>query len=476
MSSTFITRRVQHAVLFLTLFSAATSGARAGEERPASLPEPPPPAQSPVAESPRQDGPEVKSGGEGKSSSDGKTVSAGPILAGWDGGFFLRSKDDQFSLRLTGQLQADYRGYENANDHADVDTFLMRRARFGLEANLFKYYEFRFLPDFGQGQSRIQDAYINIHYWDAFQLEAGKFKQPFSYEQLIQDRYVPTNERSIIDQLVPARDVGAMIHGQHLFGDRLDYGVSISNGEINGDGDTNQSKDVVGRVVVRPFAGWDVGALLRFFQPGISVTYGIEQEPAMPQTLRTPSQVQWLTFNPAVRSDGPRYRLSPEGSYFFRSFGFMAQDYPELHRYSPTGQGSALDRDVAFDGFHVTASLLLTGEERTTYSAPVAPLRPFDPCHPLSSPGAWELVARVSRLKVDDAAFQPGPGQLVNPARNSSGATEMTLGFNWYLNKNVRWQFNYEHDWFDDEVQIATTPPSRYQHQDAVLVRLHVIF
>src|SRR5262249_35010810 len=158
--------------------------------------------------------------------------------------------------------------------------------------------------------------------------------------------------------------------------------------------------------------------------------------------------------NPAVRSDGPRYRLSPEVSYFFRSFGFMAQYYHELHRYSPTGQGSALDRDVAFDGFHVTASLLLTGEERTTYSEPIAPLRPFDPCHPLAYPGAWELLARVSRLKLDNAAFQPGPGQLVNPARNSSGATEMTLGFNWYLNKNVRWQFNYEHDWFDDEVQI----------------------
>src|SRR5205085_12366547 len=64
------------------------------------------------------------------------------------------------------------------------------------------------LPDFGLGQARVQDAYLNVHYWDAFQVEAGKFKQPFSYEQLIQDRFVPTLERSLIDQLVPQRDVG----------------------------------------------------------------------------------------------------------------------------------------------------------------------------------------------------------------------------------------------------------------------------
>src|SRR5262245_48049575 len=35
------------------------------------------------------------------------------ILAGWDDkeGFFLRSADDNFKLRLTGQLQADYRAF-----------------------------------------------------------------------------------------------------------------------------------------------------------------------------------------------------------------------------------------------------------------------------------------------------------------------------------------------------------------------------
>src|SRR5262245_44076301 len=140
----------------------------------------------------------------------------GKPFAGWDDGFYLRSADRQFGLRITGQIQADYRWYANPDDRNDIGGFVIRRARFGLEAVLFGHYEFRFLPDFGQGQTRLQDAFLNIRYWDEAQFTAGKFKQPFSYEQLIQDRYTPLMERSLIDQLVPARDVGVMIHGQNL--------------------------------------------------------------------------------------------------------------------------------------------------------------------------------------------------------------------------------------------------------------------
>ena len=184
-------------------------------------------------------------------------------------------------------------------------------ARFGLEATLFQYYEFRFLPDFGQGQTRIQDGYLNIHWWDAFQITSGKFKQPFSYEQLIQDRFTPFMERSLIDQLVPQRDLGLMFHGQNLFQGVLDYGLSVSNGEQNGDADTNESKDVNGRVAIRPFARWEENPLRRL-QFGMSGGWGIENEPANPNLLRTPVGVQFFKFNSNVRADGVRSRLSPE--------------------------------------------------------------------------------------------------------------------------------------------------------------------
>src|SRR5438128_8860247 len=120
-----------------------------------------------------------------------KASDGGGALAGWDDkrGFFLRSPDDRFTLRLTGQIQADYRAFLDGIDYTDIDSFLVRRARLGIEANMFGAYEFRLLPDFSNAQApgvnasnRIQDAYMNVHYWDEFQVEVGKFKQPFSYE------------------------------------------------------------------------------------------------------------------------------------------------------------------------------------------------------------------------------------------------------------------------------------------------------
>jgi phosphate-selective porin OprO/OprP len=142
---------------------------------------------------------------------------------------------------------------------------------------------------------------------------------------------------------------------------------------------------------------------------------------------------------------------------------------------APVGPATFAPVDVPFEGFYVLTTYLLTGEERTTYSQAIAPLRPFDPYCPLACGGAWELVARVSRLEVGDAAFRPGASRLANPSLYSSGATELTVGCNWYLNKLVRMQFNWEHAWFDDPVQRGLGG-GFVDGQDTLLTRFQVIF
>ena len=108
---------------------------------------------------------------------------------------------------------------------------------------------------------------------------------------------------------------------------------------------------------------------------------------------------------------------------------------------------------MPFSGYYVLATYLLTGEERHEYTQQIAPLRPFGIASPFAAPGAWEAVCRVSRLDVGSEIFTD---KLVNPALYSSGATESTLGFNWYWNKWVRTQFNWEHARFDDPVALGT--------------------
>jgi phosphate-selective porin OprO/OprP len=394
-------------------------------------------------------------------------------VAGWDDMFYLRSADKRFSLRFTGQVQADYRDYLNPNDTTDIEGFTVRRARSGLEATLFQYYDFRFLIDFGAGQTRLVDGYLNVHYWEAFQFTAGKFKQPFSYEQLIQDRFTPFVERSLIDQVVPARDVGVMLHGQNLFAGMFDYGLSVANGEQNGDADTNRAKDGSARAALRPFAWWDF-APLQWLQFGMAVNGGTQQEPINPATLRTPGGVPFFLFNKGVVADGRRVRYSPEVVYFYRGFGFSAQYFHMDQRVRPSAT-AATKIDVPFEGFYAQATYLLTGEERTAYTV-VSPLRPFDPRHGLWTPGAWELVGRVSRLRVGDVVFAPGNAQLADPTKVSSDATEMTLGFNWYLNKWVRTQFNWEHAWFGEAVRLGPSARGLYRQHDTLQARLQFIF
>src|SRR6266404_9145286 len=72
-------------------------------------------------------------------------------------GFIVHSNDDKHQLRITGQIQADARVYPRHSDFTDNDTFLVRRARLGIEATVFDYYEFRFLPDWGNNKSVVQD-------------------------------------------------------------------------------------------------------------------------------------------------------------------------------------------------------------------------------------------------------------------------------------------------------------------------------
>ncbi|HEX5273228.1 MAG TPA: hypothetical protein VFW33_22180, partial [Gemmataceae bacterium] len=99
----------------------------------APAPESVPPAEAPAAvgggnppsQLPRAGGGPADT--EPSGSGDGAPAGA---LAGWDNdrGFFLRSQNRWFNLRLTGQLQGDYRAFLDGRDYTDTDTFLVRRA------------------------------------------------------------------------------------------------------------------------------------------------------------------------------------------------------------------------------------------------------------------------------------------------------------------------------------------------------------
>ena len=170
------------------------------------------------------------------------------------------------------------------------------------------------------------------------------------------------------------------------------------------------------------------------------------------------------------------------------SFGFAAQ-YMRMDQDMRSGMPTVVVKggkvvsgindpvqDIRFEGFYVLATYLLTGEKRTSYSQAIQPLRPFDPARPFSNPGAWELVARMSHLQVDPSIFQPDAlHNLAKAAGNSDAATELSIGFNWYLNSLVRMQFNWEHSWFQQPLLLGPNN-AFFRQMDAALVRFQIIF
>src|SRR5262249_8634128 len=121
--------------------------------------------------------------------------------------------------------------------------------------------------------------------------------------------------------------------------------------------------------------------------------------------------------NATVRADGLRNRWSPELSYFYGGLGFATQYfYQDQHlRPSFTGPSSNFLIDVPTDGFYVMATYLVTGEERTTYSQPITPLRPFEPLHPFASPGVIGGGARIAAAR-RRGGVRSGVGEPGRPA------------------------------------------------------------
>ena len=187
-----------------------------------------------------------------------KAKQTATVSAGADG-FALKSTDGAFQLKLRGLLHADGRYFLEDEDNTNGDTYLLRRARPILEGTVFKIFDFRFMPDFGNGRTVIQDAYADARLLPWFQLKGGKFKTPFGIERLQSASAIRFVERALPNNLVPNRDIGVELHGElgeGLFGYSLAWLNGVNDGRSSedfGDVDNNIDKDLAARIFAHPF-------------------------------------------------------------------------------------------------------------------------------------------------------------------------------------------------------------------------------
>jgi phosphate-selective porin OprO/OprP len=383
---------------------------------------------------------------------------AAAVLAGIENGKpFLKSADDNFRIELGGRLQADFdaaeAGTRTLTGSFLGNQFLIRRARLDTNGTFFQWIDFRIEADFTQSPS-LFDAYLDFRFLPELRFRAGQFKEPFSLEELTSDLFIDFIERSLVNTLAPSYDIGAMIHGSFAQG-AVSYFLGGFNGSGQNKSDNNGDKDLAFRLVLAPYKTSE-SFWLKGLQIAGDVTWGNQGGSSSPpgQTgARTPNR---FTFFAAQPTFGDRLRYGGDLAWVVGPASLKFEyDVQQNARNGLGPRGSNLD-DVVATGWYVSATYILTGEDRV-FNGPVVPRRPFTPFPGRLGPGAWEVGIRYAELDFHSNSplnFFNGnlaqiPGGRTTATNN---AQALTLGFNWYLNERVRTMFNWTNYWYENSL------------------------
>lgn len=360
-----------------------------------------------------------------------------PWVAGYRSGFTLQSETGDFVLKITGYLHADGRFALSDDASLVVNQFVGRRLRAIVQGTVARYFDFYLVPDFGNGTAVVQDGYIDVRFTPKLRFRAGKTKTPFGIERLQSAQSMLFVERALPNNLVPNRDVGLQVHGELMKG-VFAYQLAVLDGVPDGgstDGDTNDAKDLAGRLFVQPWRTKG-NSPLKGLGFGVAGTTG--KASGALRGYSSMSQVTVFSYASTVTASGDRKRWSPQATFFLGPVGLLAEYVQVRHDVQKVETGKpTTTAELKNSAWNLTGSVLLTGEEASYGS--VKPKNFFVP-----SAGKWgalQLVARLNRLDIDDVTFSGG---FADAARSVRQAQAWAVGLNWIWNSNVRYVLGYE--------------------------------
>jgi len=403
-----------------------------------------------------------------------------------DKGITLASGDGANSLRLRGLVQADSRWFFDSEINNN-DAFLIRRARLIFEGVFSKIFQYQLVPEFGgtsgNGTLTLLDANITVALKPEFQIKAGRFREPVGLEQLQSDSVAFFAERSVVSQFVPNRDIGLQLGGD-LFAGTLSYAVGVFNGVPDGTNNSNNTeinnkKDFAARLFAQPFKN-DKDSALAGLGFGIAGSIGRQNGAAGSVTsgYKTDGQQTFFKYRTAVATDpttfdtvakGDVKRLSPQAYYYVGPFGLQT----EYVVSSVDVINGTVRKSLDHKAWQVSGGYVLTGED-TSYAG-VVPKTTFN--LDAGTLGAFEVVARVSGVNIDDDAFTGGSNSPASKNNSATGLKTYSAGLNWYLSKTVRASFDYFHTEFD--LAPGATPAKTAviaNDENAVVTRLQLVF
>ena len=373
---------------------------------------------------------------------------------------------DRPSLRFGKQFQMDFRLKLQADfRQSDLDlasrggTFEWGRRRAGIKGSFLTYFEYEVEHDL-YADGKWRDAYLNFRYDAAAQIQGGKFKMPFGYEQLTNPMELDLVYRSrASDALTPGRSVGGMVHGRAF--KRV---IRYQAGYFQDDGDNPPGLDPppllpgeqtlprqsswAGRATFAPLRLGSLPGHLNNLEIGgafVSTTI-----PEGRNNLNGEMVLGDKFFHSRYYTNGRRQRVGLELSWAPGPYSVSAEYIRSSEARVGVGVGNEQGPDntlpdIEGRGWYVTGGWVITGERK---EGGVKPRRPFLQ----GGFGAVEVAARYEVLRFASAGAQQEPPSDSHRAANvlGNGDSVLTAGVNWYLNKWLKFQLNAIHETLDD--------------------------
>lgn len=411
---------------------------------------------------------------------EGPTPDDSRIEATFQNGFRLKTADGNFDAHVGGRIVQHGRFVFNRLDAPAAaggpppNSFFFKEVYLQLDGTLYKDFKYVIQANFFPNNtpagpfSSLSDAWVSWRPAPEFGITFGQMEVPISQEEICSTRYIDFVERSVLNRLVPTRDLGVEVYGA-LFDGVLEYEAGVFNGRLNANtsrnlNDNNDEKDVAGRLRVTPFkaggADW-----IRQLRLGLAATTGNQGGPpdAVADLTSLETGTRFIDFDAATLNDGRRTRLGAEVSWPIGPFGLQAE-YVQVRLDAANGAATGAITEA---GYYVAATMLLTGEDKPREGR-IVPAHPFSPGE--GGWGAFELAARVAGVRVN-GVFD-GPFGAAGTGANDA-ITAYTFGINWYLTSNLRTSLDYIHN------QFANAPivnGHAIGSEDALLTRFQVDF
>jgi phosphate-selective porin OprO/OprP len=360
-------------------------------------------------------------------------------------------------LRLDFVTKIQFDRLDPGDDPAGFDDSQLTRARVGIDGELFRVLQFsveRELTESGDvklnaksAKTPWRDLWGELKLADGFQVRGGRFKVPFSLDQLTGISNNDFVYRSLgATYLAPARDIGGMVHGR-LADDNFTYAAGV----FEHDGDNSRSTKVAGgdrtvavRITARPLARVKALNLDKAEFGGNVATTDVTDDSELPNGLRGRTVMSEYVFYEPVFVRGTRRRFGGDFDWTKDQFGARTEYMVVTDARDGQGlRGNDLNSARA-SAFYVQGTWVITGDRKN---------RPVEPKGPLflGGAGAIEIAARFERIWFDskatgEPAFSNSRADVILP----TGDKVATFGVNWYFNRWTKLQLNGIHEELED--------------------------